>query len=139
MLSKSREDFDRLWPRILEGLCADVGGHPTHTKEGVWARIVSNNTQLWVCRDTVTLTNAQEVPQADRPARVFLNVWVAAGDLNVLRDEIMPHLEVFGRAYGFQGVIGSGREAWGRAMKKEGFKALYTVFLKEFDGGSRTR
>lgn len=92
--------------------------------------IYRGEAQLWVSGDTCCLTMPQELPQANRAPRRFLNSWISSGKLEVLRDDILPAMEAWAKSNGFEGIIGSGRDAWGRAMRTEEFKPAYTTFVK---------
>jgi hypothetical protein len=56
---------------------------------------------------------------------------VAAGDMNEIREKLIPQAEAFGKSLGCEyGMIDS-KKGWERAMKPHGYKHFSTAIVKE--------
>lgn len=57
---------------------------------------------------------------------------IAAGDLDDIRDVLIPAAEEWGRSIGCVGAIVESRTGWAKALKKQGYEPHQLALRKEF-------
>ena len=102
----------------------------THRIEDVLAAVARGETQLWIGRGCVGVTEF-----INFPAKRVLNVFLAGGDVRELRDELLPGVEAFARGGGASAIMFCGRltapprNGWGRLFPD--FQPHWTCMMKE--------
>lgn len=119
------EEFERVWPLLAPAVAAEIGGSG-FSKEMILQNIENENLVLWSSENAACLTEINVME-----TRKTLHVWVVGGKLKELLEVIYPQLERYARYTDCQYITGSGRESWGRVLKKLGFAPAYTTFAKE--------
>lgn len=114
--------FEEVDALITRGLRGD----PHYTSADVWNEIREGRATLWPGNQSTAVTTVIECPQGRR-----FNIWVAAGDMTELIEEIYPAMEQAARELGCRSVTITGRRGWVRALRDIGFKEAATVVAKE--------
>lgn len=57
---------------------------------------------------------------------------VAAGDVAVIRDALIPQAEAWARSIGALGAIIESREGWAKVLRKSGYEPFQSAVRKEF-------
>jgi len=99
---------------------------PSYSVDDVLGEVGEHHAELGYSENSLVVTNIIDRPQA----RVF-HIWIAAGDLDELMDEIYPNLEARAREFGCTAISISGRRGWIRKLKPHGFDEVATVGVKE--------
>lgn len=124
-ITTDREEFERVWPYLEPALAEDVGNH--HSKEDVWTQIEAKNVGLWTTPNSATLVN----PIIDTQGW-GANVWASGGSLKEILGITYPEVDQWVRECGGKFLMGAGRPAWERPLKKLGFKPKNVTFVKEY-------
>jgi hypothetical protein len=74
--------------------------------------------------NTLVVTEIVRYPRKSR-----LRVVLVAGRLT---EQSIDAIGTYARAYGLDGVEGSGREGWGKVLEPKGFIKAYTTFINDF-------
>lgn len=115
-----RTEWDRCEPWLIDALDRSP---PTHTIDDVRTAVMRGEAKLWAGRNAAAVTQIEVHPQLKA-----LSVWLAGGDLEELRDEMLPQAEVFAREQGCRYVAVTGRQGWARAL---GYRPLHWTCAKE--------
>jgi hypothetical protein len=99
---------------------------PSYGVEDVLAEVTERRAELWLGEESIAVTNI-----IDKPKVRQFHIWIAAGNLVELMDEVYPQIEARAREFGCTVITISGRRGWIRALKKEGFGEVATVGVKE--------
>ncbi len=99
---------------------------PSYSVDDVLSEVDSGHAQLCYAGESLVVTNIVERPQA----RVF-HIWIAAGDLDELMEQLYPKLEQFAREQGCTAMSVSGRRGWIRKLKSHEFEETATVGVKK--------
>jgi hypothetical protein len=98
---------------------------PSYSVEAVLNEVSEHRAELWIRERSIAITNVMEKPNV----RQF-HIWIVAGDLEELMNEIYPHLEHRARGLGCGIMTVSGRRGWIRKLKPHGFEEVATVGTK---------
>jgi hypothetical protein len=101
--------YNRCWPWLSEAL---RHGGDLHSRDSLWALLLSGRAQLWPLQHSAGVTFGIEYPNA----RV-LQIWLAGGVI----DELLAHEPIvaeWGRQNGFTHLEMNGRFGWRRALRK---------------------
>jgi hypothetical protein len=110
-----QSEWERCKPWI-EGALAHAKG--THAIEDVEAGVATGQFLLWPGDRSAALTEIHQFPRAR-----FLHVFLAGGDLNELRDQMVPMWRVYAKLKECSHLTICGRRGWERALKKQGWQA----------------
>jgi hypothetical protein len=121
-LDERRLHFDRCWPWLEAAL--KVAGN-THGKEDLWAGIERGEYAFWPGHRSAIVTEFYTSPRAK-----VVNFWLCGGDLKELL-VMWPHIEAWAKDNGCVAAIGAGRAAWGRVMRRFGYRPVHTTFERE--------
>ena len=78
--------------------------------------------EIWTTEKSLAVTNVVQKPKV-----LQFHIWIAAGDLTELMEQIYPHLETRARQLGCGIMSISGRRGWIRKLKPHGFDEVATV------------
>lgn len=110
----------------VEQLIADALEYdPSYSVEDVLTEVREMRAELAVGLKSLTVSNV-----IDRPNGRHFHIWIAAGDLTELMDEIYPALEQRAHEFGCNAMTISGRRGWIRKLKPHGFEEAATVGVK---------
>lgn len=112
----------------IEELIASALSHdPTnsYTVGDVLKEVQEHRAVMWLRDDSLCIANVLDKPNA----RIFNN-WIAAGDLDELVQEILPHTEAKARELGCRAHTTNGRRGWVRVLKPFGFEEAVTTAVK---------
>lgn len=98
---------------------------PSYSVQDIIDQVGEQRAELWATDNSIAVTNVMDKPNA----RQF-HIWIAAGDLIELMNEIYPHLEQRARELGCGIMTISGRRGWIRKLKPNGFEEAATVGVK---------
>ena len=115
----TQEDVRRLIGDALEY-------DPHYNVDDVLKEVREGRAYLWLGNSSIAVTTVIETPNGRR-----CNIWVAAGDMKELFENIWPSVEGSARELGCKSISLTGRRGWVRAMKGFGFKEVATVVAKE--------
>lgn len=117
-----RTTFDRVWPWLAEAM---TSGGDTHSKDDIWEMVESGEATLWASARSAAIT---EIIQ--NPRKVWMNVWLAGGNLEELLTILLPQAEESARQQGITEMWAWGRLGWIKALKQEGFTHVTAVVKK---------
>jgi len=110
----------------IEALIGDALEYdPSYSVPDVLKEVSDMRAELWLGEGSLVVTNVIDKPQV----RQF-HIWIAAGDLSELMDDIYPIIEARAREYGCTVMTISGRRGWIRKLKDNGFEEAATVGVK---------
>lgn len=115
-------EFARVWPWLEEGLKASP--LETHRKEHVWAAIEKGDCQLWSNPTAAAVTEITVYPTGLRA----VNVWIAGGDLDGIRD-IDARIDEFAKMKNCPMRTIHGRKGWSRVLT--GYREVGAILFKE--------
>lgn len=119
--------FASEWARCAPWLDAALEhGGRTHTLPDVEGLIRRGEAQFWPGARAAGVTVIEQDPQERR-----LLVWLAGGELQELRDRLLPRAEAWARARGCRRLLLIGRPGWERALKDQKFAPVARVIGKE--------
>ena len=115
------------WDRCRIWLAAamEVAGD-THGLDEVFGLIAAGEARFWCGAACATVLDFYETPKVRA-----VNFWLVGGDLAELTSVLLPPIADWARDQGFRALMGSGRPAWGRALRRHGFAPMHTTFAKE--------
>lgn len=113
------EDVRRL---IASGLEYD----PSYSVDDVLKEVREHTAELMYRDRSLVVWNLIE-----RPRSKCFHIWIAAGDLEEIINEIYPALVERARELGCDQMSYVGRRGWIRVLKDKGFKEVATVAVKE--------
>lgn len=118
----SREEFDRVWPFLLEALKHNGN---THSKEDVWSLIEKGEVQLFPLPHGAFCVTIQTYPTGLREA----HFWLAGGNLEELT-KVEPLTMKWCKSLGCHRATIRGRKGWVKALPS-GWKDVGAVLVKE--------
>lgn len=118
------EAFEAEWERCAPWIeAALVHSHGAYGLGDVKASVEARQSRFWAG------VNAAAVTQVERhPNFPTLSIWLAGGDLDELRHDMLPQMEAHGREQGCRFVTILGRPGWARAIN---YQPMYYVCGKE--------
>jgi hypothetical protein len=120
----SAEAFEAEWARCSAWLEAALDhALGAYGLTDVKARVMNRTARFWAGSGAAAVTVIER--HANFPT---LSIWLAGGDLEELRGEMLPQMEAYGREQGCRLVTIIGRKGWSRALD---YKPLYHVCAKE--------
>ena len=99
---------------------------PSYGVEDVLKEVSDYRAELWLGTDSLVISNV-----IDKPKVRQFHIWIAAGDLGELMDELYPAIEIRARELGCSVMTISGRRGWIRKLAAHGFGEVATVGIKE--------
>jgi hypothetical protein len=93
----------------------------THTITDIEEAIQKKRAQLWVGKKSVLVTQIDGFPRGGKKCRI----WLAAGSMSELVDEMLPAVERWAKEEKCTAVIISGRKGWARVLAKKQYKQNY--------------
>ncbi len=111
------------WERAVPLLARAVARQDTHALEDVRAAVAAGRAQLWCGRDSALVTEIQR-----HPRRKVCRIWLAAGRLGELVDDMLPAVEAWAAGRGCDGVEVVGRPGWARVLP--GYTQPHTILEK---------
>lgn len=120
-----REAFEAEWSRCEGWIqsALDLSGG-THDLADVKACVESGEARLWGWSRSAAVTEVQTWPRAR-----FLLVWLAGGDLEELRDVMLPLMEAYGREQNCTRCYIVGRPGWAKVLP--GYRTVAVSVAKE--------
>jgi hypothetical protein len=91
------------------------------------AQLASGQAQYWSSPNAAAVTEIRTYPTG----ACDVHGLIAAGDVDEVRDLIIPQLERWGRAIGAIGIVIESRAGWARVLKPSGFAAHQLAIRKE--------
>jgi hypothetical protein len=91
------------------------------------AQLMSGRAQFWCSPGAAAITEIRSYPTGVCDVHGL----IAAGDLDELRDIIIPQVERWGRAVGALGIVIESRAGWARALRPVGFEPHQLAIRKE--------
>ena len=115
------------WAEVCELLqrALDEGGN-MHSLQDVLDRVEAKTARLWVGRESVAV-----VEILDAPPRKVCHVWLAAGDIEEIVNEMEPACAEWSRGEGCSALRISGRNGWRRVLKPKGYRAREVVLERQ--------
>jgi hypothetical protein len=98
----------------------------THRLEDVQAMVLRGEAAFWPGRACALVSLVEEDPCERRTL-----IWLAGGDLDELRGELLPQVERHARDQACRRLLVIGRAGWERALKPQGFAPLARLIAKE--------
>ncbi len=83
---------------------------------------------MWATDDAAMLTELRRYPTG----AVEIHGLVAAGDLDSIRDELIPKAENWAKRAGCIAAVIESRPGWAKAMKSAGYAVHQVAIRKEF-------
>lgn len=120
----SHDAFEAEWTRCapwIEAALEQGGG--THTVDDVKAAVCAREARFWAGRNAALVTRREDYPRFS-----VLMLWLGAGDLAELCDELRPMAEAYARDTGCRKVWIAGRPGWARAV---GYEPAFAVCERE--------
>lgn len=108
-------EWERCKPWIIAALEYARG---THSIESVEAGIREGRYTFWPGEKSAGITEIHAFPHA-----AFLHVFLAGGDLDEIRDVLIPIWRLYALKEGLTKLTLCGRRGWERALKKQGWQA----------------
>jgi hypothetical protein len=97
----------------------------THTIDDVERELLREKAQLW-CGDTsIIVTEIGEFPLGNK-----VRIWLAAGDMEELVDEMLPEIESWAKDQNCVAVTIVGRKGWLRKLKSV-YKQNYVMLERK--------
>jgi hypothetical protein len=137
-ISPIRPEFiDVLWPEV-----ARLMGPSVETSKGkftvadVRAQIMDGDLVLWVIlqgKQPVAFYTTRLIEYPNR--RAMAMDWLGGSGVSSWRDAALDAMEEHARANGCQHLEGYGRMAWGRILKRRGWKPEYVAYRMELSDG----
>lgn len=118
--SQKRYTLPELFDRALAH-----AGH-THTRQDIAEGINSGRFQYWPGTRCCVVTEIMEYPRARK-----LHIFLAAGDLDEILDDILPQLKDFARETGCSAITNISRKGFLKRLPAHGFKAKSVAFEME--------
>lgn len=115
------EEFDRVWPMLEPAARPRYEYRQEHVLELLKRPMV----RLFTTRNSACVVSLWQYPSGLRVG----NVWLAGGNLDELRDEVVPQAVAWGKKYGVTQARITGRRGWLRAMP--GWRELGTVMARD--------
>jgi hypothetical protein len=117
--------FEVEWARCEAWIrsALDMSGG-SHAIEDVKAAVERGEARLWGWTKSAAVTEVQTWPRAR-----FLLIWLAGGDLEELRDVMLPLMEAYGREQGCTRCYIVGRPGWSRVLP--GYHTVAISLAKE--------
>jgi len=107
---------------ILRALAAS---NEPYTEADVLRELASGEAKAFVEDDSILILNLHEV-NGERS----VHCWLGAGDLQVIRDVLVPRSEGWARSQGCTRATFEGRRGWVRALKDAGYSEQSVVVGK---------
>jgi hypothetical protein len=129
------ELVDIVWPaasKMLE-LATDTSGGK-FSIEGVHKAVINGELVLWMILEDgapVAFYTTRLVEYPNR--RAMAMDWVGGSGLSSWRNEALDAMEKHARANKCQHLEGFGRAAWGRILKRRGWKPEYVAYRMELN------
>lgn len=120
----SAADFEAEWARCAPWIEAALGeGIQTHSLDDVKADVVARQARFWAGQNAAAVTRIEAFPRLS-----IFTIWLAGGDLEELRETMLPQFEANARENGcrFAGIVG--RKGWSRTL---GYKPIHYACAKE--------
>lgn len=109
----------REWERCKPWIEAALGyARGTHSIGSVEAGMASGQYVFWNGNKSAGITEIHQFPHAK-----FLHVFLAGGDLDEIRDVLIPIWRHYARRVGCTKLTLCGRRGWERALKQQGWQA----------------
>jgi hypothetical protein len=122
-LSDATAEWSRCKPWIAAALEHDGG---LQTLEAVERAIEAGEAHFWPGKASAIVTQFWDFPTGRA-----LNFWLAGGKLDELMNHMRPAIEAWGAEHGCNRFIIAGRPGWARALKPDGYTALWTALCKD--------
>jgi len=110
-------------PAFLEAI--DQSLYPARWLDGL---VAQEAVQLWRSDNAAALTELRPYPSG----ALDLHGLVAAGDIQEVRDILVPQAEAWARAIGCVGFSIESRPGWAKLLKNKGFEPHQLTVRKEF-------
>lgn len=119
--------FEADWARCEAWLAAALAhSGRTHAPMDVRRMVHRGEAQLWPGRAAAMVTAVE-----DDPCERRMLIWLAGGELDELRDELLPAAERWARGRGCRRMLIIGRPGWERALKTKGYAPLARLIAKD--------
>lgn len=113
-------------PFIEKALARSPGDY---TPEDVFGQIRIRFAQLWPGKKSAAVTRLH-----DYDGKKVLRIWLAAGDMSELVNQMLPASEEWALSQGLDAIEVEGRKGWTRVLAPLGFKEVDGVLTKELYG-----
>ena len=105
---------EKTWAKAAPLIERALKYQDTHDLEDVQRELWRQKAQLWCGEKSAIVTELHQFPQNRKKARI----WLAAGDMDELVNEMLPDVEEWARKEGCMAVTIVGRKGWLRKLQK---------------------
>ena len=105
---------EKTWEKAAPLIERALKYQDTHDLEDVQREVWRQKAQLWCGEKSAIVTELHQFPQNRRKARI----WLAAGDMDELVNEMLPDVEEWARKEGCMAVTIVGRKGWLRKLQE---------------------
>lgn len=98
-----------------------------YAAEWLDARILAGSAQFWRSEHAAAVTEIRTYPTGAYDVHGL----IAAGDVDAVRDRIIPEVEAWGRSIGALGIVIESRPGWARVLRQAGFEPHQLAIRKE--------
>ena len=126
---KRRTSFmisEKTWKKAAPLIERALKYQDTHDLEDVQRELWRQKAQLWCGEKSAIVTELHQFPQNRKKARI----WLAAGDMDELVNEMLPDVEEWARKEGCMAVTIVGRKGWLRKLQ-EHYKQDYVTLERK--------
>ena len=126
-----------LWPEVVRMLEPSVEtSKGKFTVDDIRAEIADGALVLWVVMSDKVPVAFYTTRLLEYPGRRAMAMdWLGGSGLLSWRDAALDEMEKHARANGCQHLEGYGRLAWGRVLKRRGWKPEYVAYRMELSNG----
>lgn len=97
-----------------------------HDLDSIKRAIFKKQAQLWEGEKSVIVTEINEYPLCKK-----LRIWVAAGDMTELTEEMLPEVENFAKRENCYAVDIVGRKGWTKVLNEKGYQPIPLTILEK--------
>ena len=121
---------EKTWEKAAPLIKRALKYQDTHDLEDVQRELWRQKAQLWCGEKSAIVTELHQFPQNRKKARI----WLAAGDMDELVNEMLPDVEEWARKEGCMAVTIVGRKGWLRKLQKH-YKQDYVTLERKLSDG----
>ena len=122
--------FNQFWETVTPIVTRALEYQDTHPADDIKEAIKNKNAQLWTGKRSVIVTEINGYPQSKK-----CRIWLAAGDMDELVDEMLPDVEEWSKNEGCSSVIIAGRKGWARVLADKNYKQNYVTLERKLSDG----
>jgi len=103
---------DKTWAKAAPLIERALKYQDTHNLEDVQRELWRQKAQLWCGEKSVIVTEINDYPTGKRA-----RIWLAAGEMDELVDDMLPDVEAWAKGGGCVSITIVGRKGWLRKLK----------------------